>query len=235
MLLQRKRLASSETLEVDGDSEQSGGVRRARYRLEQSDSDSDDYDQEEDMQTPIVIELYSDSDSGSDGDDDSDDDSDSDSYDDYSSDDDHSDLRQAEQRKLQEKYLTPSSPPPPPQSTNLMPRHVEAKKRLASSWAAIIDKYAKLDEQNQGDLVDLETMEILEDMGHIQQLSSRAAVWESDGMSEDEERGDPIMLLGPERKKFKSSPVKTLRTSPLKIGRDEFVRSSPPRKGDWLI
>lgn len=143
------------------------------------------------------------------------------------------DTRLEEQKALQKKYkkkpyavsieLQKTKFDP----TRLQTRHVEAKKKLASSWSAIIDKYSKYDLEQQGDIVDLANMAILKDTGHLKAMNTagRLSVWDSapddDPVHEDQSR-DPIMLLEDQ------SPSKKLKISPLKGGPwVDWVDSSP--------
>ncbi|ANZ75041.1 BA75_03274T0 [Komagataella pastoris] len=53
--------------------------------------------------------------------------------------------------------------------------------RLQKRWRSIIDKYSKVDLDEQGDLIDLHTGEIVEDNGHLESVSSnRHNLWKAE-------------------------------------------------------
>jgi hypothetical protein len=165
----------------------------------------------------------------------------------------------SEEEKVAAKKITNGQPfQPRLNQTRFEIRHVEAKKRLASSWSAIIDKYSKYDLDSQGDIVDLDNMSIIEDRGHIEALgpADRTEVWndkEEDGYYRHEQEyddlgdsniRDPLILLedSSKRKRFKVSPLKGQdlpfkarssllngRVSPLKR------RTSPLKSSQHLI
>jgi hypothetical protein len=131
----------------------------------------------------------------------------------------------SEEEKATAKKITNGQPfQPRLNRTSFEIRHVEAKKRLASSWGAIIDKYSKYGLDSQGDIVDLDNMSIIEDRGHIEALgpADRTEVWndeEEDGYYRHEQEyddlgdfnaRDPLILLedSSKRKRFKVSPLK---------------------------
>lgn len=55
----------------------------------------------------------------------------------------------------------------------VMQRHIRADENMKEVWSNIISKYESL--EDQGDLVDLNTGEIVEDNGHIKQLTTNDA------------------------------------------------------------
>ncbi|AOA64896.1 Centromeric chromatin component [Komagataella phaffii CBS 7435] len=68
--------------------------------------------------------------------------------------------------------------------------------RLQKRWRSIIDKYSKVDLDEQGDLIDLHTGEIVEDNGHLESVSSRKHnIWKAekeDILDEDFESTEDI-------------------------------------------
>ena len=142
-------------------------------------------------------------------------DSDSDRYDEQYQ---HVDIRYEEQRAILAKYTTDElSGKGNVDAAELQTRHVEAKKKLSSSWSAIIDKYSRYGLESQGDTVDLMNMSIVEDVGHLKGLNTRLQdVWDP-YTDEDEEQGqadpsrDPISLL------MERSPPKKYKRSPQRL------------------
>ncbi|AGO11856.1 AaceriADR088Cp [[Ashbya] aceris (nom. inval.)] len=86
-----------------------------------------------------------------------------------------------------------NEPIPRLSDAEVMERHRRADENMKQAWTRIIEKYSALDDQ--GDVVDLHTGEIVEDNGHIRGLSAgaRAEVrYESalrDLVDVDEDRG----------------------------------------------
>ncbi|KAH3673153.1 hypothetical protein WICPIJ_009887 [Wickerhamomyces pijperi] len=64
-----------------------------------------------------------------------------------------------------------------PQSLKV--KRIETKKKFCTIWENIIEKYSRFDEENQGDVVNLEDFSIEENKGHIKKLRNfdRSEIW----------------------------------------------------------
>ncbi|CAG98020.1 Scm3p [Kluyveromyces lactis] len=59
----------------------------------------------------------------------------------------------------------------------VMERHKKADENMKRVWSQIIQKYESID--NQGDVIDLQTGEVIEDNGHLRNLSNEKSVLHS--------------------------------------------------------
>ncbi|QEU59017.1 Scm3 [Kluyveromyces lactis] len=59
----------------------------------------------------------------------------------------------------------------------VMERHKKADENMKRVWSQIIQKYESID--NQGDIIDLQTGEVIEDNGHLRNLSNEKSVLHS--------------------------------------------------------
>ncbi|ODQ66512.1 hypothetical protein NADFUDRAFT_82307 [Nadsonia fulvescens var. elongata DSM 6958] len=59
-------------------------------------------------------------------------------------------------------------------------RREHAMKKLRSTWDAILQKYGVMSAEEQGDILDLNTCEVIEDNGHVESLHvKKNGIWES--------------------------------------------------------
>lgn len=67
----------------------------------------------------------------------------------------------------------------------------EARKRLYDAWEEIFEKYGNPENEDDGDIIDLNTGEIVEDRGHLKSLSTKRGIWQGEyphqGQEEPEE------------------------------------------------
>ncbi|KAH3673560.1 hypothetical protein WICMUC_003667 [Wickerhamomyces mucosus] len=117
-------------------------------------------------------------------------------------------------------------------------KKVESKKKINSIWQSIINKYSAYDENNQGDIVNLNDFSIEENKGHIEKLQKfdMTDIWDGLDLNNEKKSGkrsqkfeiidgyedsnyDPINLITPSKKrKFYQ---KLLKTSKLKNSKFE--------------
>ncbi|GME72154.1 unnamed protein product [[Candida] boidinii] len=50
-------------------------------------------------------------------------------------------------------------------------QRIESLKKMKATWQSIIDKYSSFSENDQGDMIDIRTGEIINDKGHLRSLN----------------------------------------------------------------
>lgn len=122
------------------------------------------------------------------------------------------------------------------ESQRLDIKQIESRKKIDIIWNAIIAKYSAFDEENQGDVVNLEDFSIEEDTGHIKKLQNfqRTSIWndinELEDQDYDEEEDwdpseDPINLLTRKNGVISKKVWESKRISPIRRKKEPPVKT----------